>query len=282
MRLRPLLPEDAPAVHEAMVAAFRDLAARLHEDPSPTGDPAASHLRIRHLARTDPGGAWLAEEDGQVVGAALALVREGLWGLSLLVVRPAAQSQGIGRALLARALAHGNGARGRVILASSDARALRAYARAGLTFHPSAVAEGVPRDVAMPAGVRPLEPGDREMTDAVGRLVRGAPHGEDLEALREGGSELLVVPGEGYAAHRSGEVKLLAARSELAARTLLRAMLARTPDGSRASVWWLTGAQRWAVDVALEAGLALRVDGGVFRGGDTGPFAPYLPSGAYL
>jgi hypothetical protein len=58
--------------------------------------------------------------------------------------------------------------------------------------------------------------------------------------------------------------------------------LARTPEGSRASVWWLTGAQRWAVDVALEAGLALRVDGGVFRGGDTGPFAPYLPSGAYL
>jgi len=282
MRLRRLLPEDAPAVHDVMVAAFTDLALRFHEEPPLPADPVPSHLRIRHLARTDPDGAWLAEEDGRVVGAALALVREGLWGLSLLVVRPAAQSQGVGRALLARALAHGNAAHGRIILASSDPRALRAYARAGLTFHPSAVADGIPRGVTMPTGVRLLEPGDRAMTDAVGRLVRGASHGDDLQALQDGGAEALVVPGEGYAAHRFGEVKVLAARSEDAARTLLRAALSRTPEGSRAAVWWLTGAQRWAVDVALEARLTLKPDGGIFLAGNTGPFAPYLPSGAYL
>ena len=54
------------------------------------------------------------------------------------------------------------------------------------------------------------------------------------------------------------------------------------PEGSRATVSWLTGRQRWAVDVALEAGLQLKVEGGLFLRGDTGPFSPYLPSGAYL
>jgi GNAT superfamily N-acetyltransferase len=282
MRLRPLLPADAPAVHEAAVASFEDLARRSGEDVPPRPDPGAAHLRIRRLASTDPGGAWLAEEDGTVAGAALALMREGLWGLSLLVVRPEAQSRGLGRALLERVLAYGREARGHVILASNDPRALRAYARAGLAFHPTATAAGVPRDVASPAEVRPLEPGDRAMTDAVGRHVRGAPHGDDLDALAAGGAEVLVVPGRGYAAHREGEVKLLAAADDGAARLLLGAVLARTPEGRTASASWLTAAQSWAVGVVLDAGLDLKPDGGLFLRGDTGAFTPYLPSGAYL
>src|SRR3712207_3542342 len=99
MVIRTLVPDDAPAVLDVMVAAFDDLAIRSGEGPPPPPHPAPGHLRIRHLAGTDPGGAWLAEDDGQVVGAALALLREGLWGLSLLVVRPAVQSRGTGRAL---------------------------------------------------------------------------------------------------------------------------------------------------------------------------------------
>jgi hypothetical protein len=47
-------------------------------------------------------------------------------------------------------------------------------------------------------------------------------------------------------------------------------------------VSWLTGAQRWAVDVAVDARLELGLWGAVFVRGDVGPFAPYLPSGAYL
>ena len=282
VELRPLLPEDAPAVHELAMAAFEDLARRAGEPPHPPPDPAAAHLRIRRLATTDPGGAWAAVEDGALAGAALALVREGLWGLSLLVVHPRVQSRGIGRALLARALAHGDGARGHVILASDDARALRAYARAGLTFHPTARAEGVPRALAAPSGVRLMEAGDRALTDAVGRHVRGAAHGDDLDALRAGGAEVLVLPDGGYAAHNQGDVRLLAAFDALAARTLLRAVLARAPAGRSAAVPWLTGDQAWAVDVALDAGLELRLEGALFLSGDTGPFTPYLPSGAYL
>jgi GNAT superfamily N-acetyltransferase len=282
MRFRPLLPEDAPAVHEVAKAAFADLAVRTGHTPPPPPDDAGAHLRIRHVARTDPGGAWVAEADGRIAGAALALLREGLWGLSLLVVDPAHQKQGAGRALLERALRHGAGAHGQVILSSDDPRALQTYARAGLTLFPAACAEGVPRGVEMPDGVRPLAPADRPMTDAIGRHVRGAAHGADLEALAAAGAEVLVLPHGGFAAHRDGVVRILAARNEEAAKTLLRALLARAPEGRAATVSWLTGSQAWAVDVALEAGLELRLEGAIFRRGDTGRFAPYLPSGAFL
>ena len=125
MRFRPLLADDAVAVHEVAKAAFDDLARRTGHSPPPPGGDAGAHVRIRHVALTDPGGAWVAEADGAIAGAVLALMREGLWGLSLLVVHPAAQSRGTGRALLELALGYGAGARGQVILSSDDPRALR-------------------------------------------------------------------------------------------------------------------------------------------------------------
>ena len=280
--LRPMRDGDVAAADEIGVAAFADLDRRRGRPPPPPPDPAVSRLRIRHLLETDPGGAWVAvDADDRPVGAALALVRDGVWGLSLLVVRPDAQSAGAGGALLRAALAYGRDARGGIILASTDTRALRAYHRAGFTMHPSAVAEGRPAGMAEDRAVVPFDPGrDAAMAAAVGRAVRGAAHGPDLDALRAAGCELLAYPGRGFAAHRAGGLKLLAAADEGAASALLRTVLARAPVAAEVS--WLTGAQRWAVDVALEAGLALDVWGAVFLRGDVGPFAPYLPSGAYL
>ena len=116
----------------------------------------------------------MAEADGQLVGAALAIVRGGLWGLSLLVVLPEHQSAGVGRALLAQALEHGDGTvRGGVILSSPDSRALRAYARAGFAPHPSLDAEGTPRGVTAPPSVRDGSVEDLPLTEAVDRVVRG-------------------------------------------------------------------------------------------------------------
>jgi GNAT superfamily N-acetyltransferase len=276
-------PADVPGVHAATLAAFAALDAQRGETPEAPPPPRNAHLRIRHLLDSDPGGAWVAEAGGVVVGAALALVREGLWGLSLLVVRPDAQSTGTGRELLARAHDHAAGARGRVILASQDPRALRAYARLGLTLHPAARAVGRPRGVTAPPEVRPGTDADLPLADAVDRRVRGAAHGADLRAMTEAGAELLVLPERGYAVVRQGRGPwLVAAADEPAAATLLRAVLARAGD-AEIGVEWLTARQGWAVPVCLDAGLELRTDGGaLFLDGEVGPFAPYLPSGAYL
>ena len=178
----------------------------------------------------------MAERDGTVVGCSLAIVREGVWGLSLLVVSPDAQSSGVGRELLARARDYGDGARGWIVLASRDPRALRSYARLGLDLHPALAARGRPRRVTRPPEVRPGTLADLPLTAEVDRAVRGAAHGDDIAALLESGGELLVLPERGYAVVRDGGVvRLLAAHDEDAAATLLRACLAARgrPRGGR-------------------------------------------------
>jgi GNAT superfamily N-acetyltransferase len=280
--VRPLEPRDIDAVHHVTVAAFEDLARRFGEPPEPAGPIASARVRIGRLLATDPGGAWVAERDGEIVGCSLALLREGVWGLSLLVVRPDAQSSGVGRELLARARAYGEGARGWIVLASRDPRALRSYARLGLRLHPAFAARGRPRWIAPPREVRRGTLDDLPLTADVDRAVRGAAHGDDIVALLEGGGDLLVLPERGYAVVRDGAVRQLAARDDEAAATLLRAALAHA-DGREASVEWITSAQGWAIEPCLDAGLELRSDiGAVFLAGDVGPFSPYLPSGAYL
>src|SRR4051794_37228041 len=78
------------------------------EDPETV---ARGVRRVAHLQRTDPGGAWVADAAGTIVGMALALVREGIWGLSLLAVAPEHQTRGIGRELARGAFGHGADAR---------------------------------------------------------------------------------------------------------------------------------------------------------------------------
>lgn len=275
---------EAEAVHLLAVATFEDLERRLGEPPRPHSDVGQALIRIRHLIRTDPGGALVAEAGGRLAGAALAIVRGGLWGLSLLIVLPEHQSAGIGRELLAKALEHGDGAvHGGVILSSPDPRALRAYSRAGFALHPSIDATGKPRGVTAPAGVRDGSADDLPLTEAVDLAVRGAPHGSDIVASLSAGGRLFVVPERGYAiVHDGTRLSMLAALDEEAAQDLLRAALAAVPADQEASVEFITASQPWAIEPLLDAGLELSAAGAVFLRGEVGPFAPYLPSGAYL
>jgi GNAT superfamily N-acetyltransferase len=282
--IRPMRREDALATHEVSVETFADLERRiLHEEPGPPPPPEPGLVRINQLLDRDPGGAWVAEEDGRVVGAALALDREGVWGLSLLIVLPDYQSHGIGRALLDAALRYaGGGRRGGIILASPDPRALRAYARAGFDAHPCLDASGHPYVADRPPGVRDGDASDLPLTEAVDRVVRGAAHGSDIEAFLRADSRLLVVPERGYVVVGSSGVRLLAALDDEAARDLVLAALHAAPPGAETTVEWITSAQQWVVQPVLGAGLTLRPGGAVFLRGDVGPFTPYLPNGAYL
>jgi GNAT superfamily N-acetyltransferase len=275
---------DLLAVHESNMRAFEDLDRRLgSEYPSPPPNLEGALGRLRRLLATDPGGAWVAERDGEVAGGALALLREGLWGLSLLFVDPSAQGAGAGRELLARAWAYGEGARGHVILSSTDPRAMRAYTRLGMDVQPCLAATGSPR-IAADGEVRPGGADDLALMEAVDRAVRGAAHGADLLSLLPAGSILLVAPERGYAVVTGGRVRCCAAFDEAGARAVLRGALAHIAGaGLDAHVEWLSARQGWAIDVCLDARLDLRADAGcVFTGGDVGPFSPYLPSGAYL
>ncbi len=275
---------DVPAVATIQLEGFVDLDRRFGIDTPMPADMTRAYARIRHLIETDPGGAWVAEQDGEVRGAALALLREGVWGLSLLVVSPAHQSAGLGRSLLENALAYAADARAGIILSGPDARGLRAYHRAGFDLRPVMDAHGpVGRRPAAEPGVRRGRwPEDREIVDAAGRFVRGAGHGRDVPAWLELGGEIHVHEAGGFAVRVGGDVKVLAAHEPNVAAAILRAVLHDVPEGEDASVEFIGAGQEWAVGTALDAGLQLRPAGAIMVRGEPGPMAPYIPSGAYL
>jgi GNAT superfamily N-acetyltransferase len=281
---RQLTPADDRATVELMFTAFSDLDRRLGRQVHPPPPAEAGMARVRHLATTDPEGAWAVEEDGELVGAAQSIVREGVWGLSLLVVHPRMQGSGIGRELMARSLRTMAGTRGGIILSSEDPRAMRLYFRSGFALRPTLDARGAPvRRPAAPETVRPVRwPEDSGIVDAAGRYVRGAGHGTDVPAMLEGGNEVLVHDRGGFVVHRAGEVKALAAHDDDTAADLLRAAINGTPPGGNASVEFISAGHDWAVGVVLDAGMELIGGGAIFVRGELGPMAPYLPSGAYL
>lgn len=291
VRLRPAEAGDVEAGQRLAEGAFRDLGERNRwpPEPPPTDDDrAAGRRRILHLIETDPGGAFVTTgDDGEVSGLALALVREGVWGLSLLVVDPAAQSRGTGRALLDAALGYAEGTRGQIILSSDDHRAIRRYSLAGFTMLPANSATGPVDQVGLPrSSAREGGPGDAALIADVDRHVRGAARNPDLPRLLEHG-RLAIVDGDagrgyGIIHDTKGGVRLLAATTGAAAADVLARLLSWVPDGAKATVGWLTADQAWAWPVVNAARLAPELWGPVFVRGDVGPMAPYLPSGAYL
>ncbi|MFC9331079.1 GNAT family N-acetyltransferase, partial [Kitasatospora sp. NPDC057015] len=178
---------DAEAVRLIAEAAFEGLsdgagAARRPEEPDRANARAVQQAaRTRHLARTDPQGCWIAEHEGEAVGAALSLRREGVWILALFVVRPGAQGQGVGRLLLERAAAHGRGCLRGLLCASPSPAAARRYRRAGFTLHPTMTLSGpVDRAGLLDPGDIPVHRGGavhRHLLDSVDRGARGAAHG---------------------------------------------------------------------------------------------------------
>ena len=116
-------------MREVTAAAF-GASHQLSGDPAGARPPggvrpevaARERGRTRHLARTDPGGCWIAQDEAAgPVGAVLSSRREGTWGMSLLAVAPGAQGKGVGKALWPGRWCTG----GPACAASSAARGIR-------------------------------------------------------------------------------------------------------------------------------------------------------------
>lgn len=283
-----MTPDDvagATAVASASLEVLYPVELRPSDAAARAVHAQRGRLRVGHLRDRDPAGAWVAELEGEIVGTALALVREGVWGLSLFGVKPGLQGQGIGAQLLAGALRAAEGCRAAIILSSSDPRAMRRYFRAGFRVRPCLAAAGELNRSRIPAGLT-ARPGDldadRHTIDAASRHVRGASHGDDVPALLATGHELFVIPGRGWAAARDGWPAVVAALDEEAATDLTWSCLATGEAGAPVHIDFISQGNDWAVALALDAGLSLTPDGPTFVRGELGPLAPYLPSGAYL
>jgi len=287
VRVRPLRPDEAAEAHLLSSRAFDELDRASGVVPSEHTDDwlERGRGRVAHLQRTDPGGAWAAEQDGALVGVALASVREQLWFLSLLAVEPGLQGAGTGRLLLEAALGTAQGAAAAWILSSEDPRALRRYARAGFALEPGYATSGRVDRALLPA-VPDVRDGswdaDGERVEAVVRGLRGAGFGPDLAAFQGSGARLLLTDtarGAGFAVLSPAGLRPLGATTPAAAQALLWAALGEV-EGDPA-VEFLTARQGWAVEVVVQSRLALRPASSSCHRGLLGPFTPYLPSGRY-
>lgn len=281
--LRPLEPCDVAAARQVQAVAMNHLALRMGDEVLEETDDRRQlgQARIAHLQQTDPEGAWVAEIEGEVAGCALALVRDGMWFLSLLMVDPPHQGKGLGKQLLDATLATATDRSW--ILATADPAALRRYQRAGFALHASYTAKG-PVDRTTIPPVQGVRTGsydtDAQLVDEVATAVRGASMAQDRHYLARRLMRLLVVDdagGRGFALLRAGGVASLAATTEDAARRLLWAAIAEAGDS--VEIDWLSHDKQWAIDVCLDARLSL-VGGATlcFRGQP--PMPLYLPSGA--
>jgi GNAT superfamily N-acetyltransferase len=281
---RPMATEDVAGAVEAWRLADVDLRQRLHLPPNVWSPEATarSERRVAHLRGTDPEGAWVAVDDGEVVGIGQAHRREGLFVLSHLFVAPRAQNKGVGKALLERTLAYGPPADPGLIIASPDPRAIRRYALAGFALRPCVVGWGHVQREGLGAArdVRDGGADDLELTAAVDRHQRGAAKVAEIELCMAEGDRMFVVPDRGYALLRGSRVVVLGALDEDAATQLLTAALAQASTEQEAEVNRMTAAQAWAVAVTLAAGLEIHPHGPILVRGDLGPMSLYLPDGA--
>ena len=111
-----------------------------------------------------------------VVGCSVALLRDGMWGLSSFAVAPERQGRGIGRALLDAALAHGPWDAA-MVCSTNDPRAVRRYRLAGFDIYPAMLVWGHVQRAALPAiaGLRQGAASDVELLDEIDRASRGYP-----------------------------------------------------------------------------------------------------------
>jgi GNAT superfamily N-acetyltransferase len=102
-QLRPAVAADVDDCVTVYHRSMEALLASRHE-PIPPRNGAPLARLFEHFVRTDPDGAWVAIEDDEIVGFAIAHRRGDRWFLAFLFVLEAWQGMGVGHALLERAL----------------------------------------------------------------------------------------------------------------------------------------------------------------------------------
>jgi GNAT superfamily N-acetyltransferase len=282
--IRPMLGDDEALAEDAWTIAFGAMRSA-HHLPVLSRTPASiaeGQRRVRHLRTTDPGGSWVAEEDGRIVGMAQAHRRGDLWVLATLGVLPAVQERGIGRSLLEHALDYGDRRSPGLIFSSPDPRALHRYTEAGFALHPALTAYGpLPVPPTTEDALRVGNPDDMPLLERIDLTVRGATRTQDLLHLLDLGRQVVIGGEDAYAIVYEGRISMLAAPNEAAATKLLRTVLARCSSGDHVDIGWITAEDQWAIQLLSQARIPLHGHGAVMIRGEWRPNGVYLPNGVF-
>ncbi|TPI41894.1 GNAT family N-acetyltransferase [Mesorhizobium sp. B3-1-9] len=123
---RPARADDLVATDALVVASINELTTRHGFGPMAATSPPNFQL---FSLEDDPGGLWVAEDDGDIAGFAWSWVCGDIWFLAQLFVDPGRQGRGIGNTLLERTMEH--------------ARASGAAHKALITFTFNRVSQGL-------------------------------------------------------------------------------------------------------------------------------------------
>lgn len=241
--------------------------------------------RLRHSLRSDPEGSFVSEHRGSISGAAQAVIRDGVWVLSLMAVSPRLGIGGEGRALMRSALDYGSDSPGGLIIASNDPRALRLYASSGFSLEATFKANGTVDPSTLPppdSRITPVAPHELAELAAISRAARGAAHTPDLEVALFRGASVSRLADRGFVVAMPGRgVWALAARDEEAGTALLWHALGELCEEPRIEIGWISGRQQWAIDALVAARLSLTGYGAICARGEVGPMHPYIPSPSF-
>lgn len=170
--IRPATPADSAPTYEVLIDAIDHLERSRgwpHTTRPAAAPPRFLGFRVNALTN-DPGGFWVAEADGGLVGFGIAVQREHVWYLAALHVRPAYQSRGVGTEIVRRALQIAPP--GSLLTVGADARtpvSNALYGRFGM------FPEMTLLELSGPAG--PAQAGE------TGLLKPGAPAANDLASI---------------------------------------------------------------------------------------------------
>lgn len=130
--------EDSYSVFQVFVESIMDLSERMNvmaitggRDPQVIETLWQRRKSMFDFLAQDAAQFWVAEENGKVVAYARSIEHDGVMDLTEFFVSPKNQSAGVGRELLARSFMSRT-AQYKVIVATTDERALSRYLKAGV------------------------------------------------------------------------------------------------------------------------------------------------------
>jgi GNAT superfamily N-acetyltransferase len=213
--VRAATRDDADACGRIFYDAFASIATR-HNLPVEPDSPEFTRFLVGRMLESEGFAGLAFERDGAVVGSAFIDERGPIAGIGPVVVDPAAQDDGVGRALMEAAVARSRDAAGiRLVQTAYHYRSLALYAKLGFVVRePLSVVAGTPPPVSVPgAWVRAAGDNDAVACDALCARVHGhARSGEVRDAMAAGTAVVVerasrvsgYATGCGYGSHAVG------------------------------------------------------------------------------
>jgi GNAT superfamily N-acetyltransferase len=206
LMVREARPVDAESCGRIFYDAFESIASR-HSLPVEPGSPEFTRFAVAGMLANDRITGLVAEHAGEVIGGAFVDERGVIVGIGPVMVDPAAQDDGVGRALIEAVLKRERrrGAVGvRLVQTAYLYRSLALYAKLGFVVRePLSILQGTPPTLRVPGiGVRSAGEPDLAACGELCVRVHGHDRNRELsEAIAAGTARVAERPGRicGYA-----------------------------------------------------------------------------------